>query len=305
MIEKEIIKTPYGAVAAYRKGVGMKTVLLLHGAGCDSTMLSWKEVFNTFSDDYSVYAFDFLGYGCSDKANDLVGDNFYNTHIACVKSVVEHYGLSDFALAGLSMGGAVAIGFALRYPDKIRALLPVDTWGLSEKMPFHQFSYWYVNHTDLTLTQYRWFAKYRWLARWSIAYALIGNKNLITDSLVDEVMMSCAGDMAGKSMLNYQRSSAGRHRAKPYYLNRLRNLKMPVIYIIGEKDPLVPLNDIYKAAKENPANRIAVFKGCKHWSVKERPQKFCKIVDSVFTNCQDRESQCIHRENRHWKNSFI
>lgn len=165
MIEKEIIKTPYGTIAVYKKGAGVKTVLLLHGAGCDSTMLSWKEVFNTFTDDFSVYAFDFLGYGCSDKAYELVGDEFYNTHIACVKSVVEHYGLSDFVLAGLSMGGAVAIGYALRYPEKIKALIPVDTWGLSEKMPFHHLSYWYVNHTNLTLLQYRWCAKYRWVAR--------------------------------------------------------------------------------------------------------------------------------------------
>ncbi len=284
MIEKELIKTQYGNIAAYKKGTGAKTVLLLHGAGSDSTKLSWKEVFKTFTDDFSVYAFDFLGYGRSDKAIDLVGENFYAVHIACVKSVVDHYGLSDFVLAGLSMGGAVAIGYALDYPDKIKALIPVDTWGLSEKMPFHRFSCWYVNHTDLTLTQYRWCAKYRWLARWSISYALIGNKKRITESLVDEVMKSCVGDMAGKSMLNYQRSSADEYRAKPYYLKRLKELKMPVVYIIGEKDPLVPLKDIFKAAEENPGSKVEIFKGCKHWSVKEQPRKFCKVVDSVFTN---------------------
>ena len=110
MIEKEIIKTSYGNLAAYKKGAGAKTVLLLHGAGCDSTKLSWKEVFHAFPDDFSVYAFDFLGYGRSDQANDLVGDTFFGTHIECVKSVVAHYNLSDFVLAGLSMGGAIAIG---------------------------------------------------------------------------------------------------------------------------------------------------------------------------------------------------
>ena len=283
MIGKEIIETKYGNIAAYKKGTGHKTVLLLHGAGCDSAMLSWREVFNTFTDDFSVYAFDFLGYGYSDKAEDLKGDQFYDTHVACVKSVVEHYGLTDFVLAGLSMGGAVAIAFALRYPENIKALIPVDSWGLSERMPFHRFSYWYVNHTDLTLAQYRWCAKYRWMARWSISYALIGNKKMITDELVDEVMRSCTGDMAGMSMLNFQRSSADKCRSKPYYLEKLKSLKIPVIYIIGEKDPLVPLNDIYKAAKESPNSQVEVFKGCKHWSVKEQPQKFCEIAAGVFT----------------------
>ena len=155
MIEKEILKTQYGNIAAYKKGTGPKTVLLLHGAGCDSTMLSWREVFKTFSDDFTVYAFDFLGYGHSDKADELVGERFFDTHIECVKTVATHYGLSDFILAGLSMGGAIAIGFALRYPELVKALIPVDTWGVSEKMPFHRFSYWYVKHTDLTLSQDR------------------------------------------------------------------------------------------------------------------------------------------------------
>ena len=280
-IQSDILKTQYGNIATYRKGAGPKTVLLLHGAGCDSTMLSWREVFSAFSDDFSVYAFDFLGYGHSDRADDLVGDQFFDTHIECVKCVATHYGLSDFALAGLSMGGAIAIGYALRYPEDVRVLIPVDTWGVSEKMPFHRFSYWYVKHTDLPLAQYRWCAKYRWIAKWSISYALIGNKKLITDALVDEVMQSCTGDMAGKSMLNFQRSAADKDRSKPCYLGELAKLKMPIVYVIGEKDPLVPLSDIYKAADENPNSRVAVFKGCKHWSVKEQPRKFCEIVDSV------------------------
>ena len=126
MIQKETIKTQYGNIAAYKKGAGSRTVLLLHGAGCDSTMLSWREVFNTFSDDYSVYAFDFLGYGNSDRADDLTGDSFFDTHIECVKTVVSYYGLTDFVLAGLSMGGAIAIGYALRYPEEVVDIICFD-----------------------------------------------------------------------------------------------------------------------------------------------------------------------------------
>ena len=50
-----------GTLPLIKKEQEKKTVLLLHGAGCDSTKLSWREVFNTFSDDFPVYAFDFLG----------------------------------------------------------------------------------------------------------------------------------------------------------------------------------------------------------------------------------------------------
>ena len=57
---------------------------------------------------------------------------------------------------------------------------------------------------------------------------------------------------------------------------------MPIVYVIGEKDSLVPLSDIYKAAEENPNSRVEVFKGCKHWSVKEQPRKFCEICESIL-----------------------
>ena len=59
---------------------------------------------------------------------------------------------------------------------------------------------------------------------------------------------------------------------------------MPVIYINGENDPLVPAVDVYRAARETPGSKVKIFKGCKHWSVKEQPKKFCKIVDSVFND---------------------
>ena len=103
----------------------------------------------------------------------------------------------------------------------------------------------------------------------------------VVDIIFDEVMQSCAGDMAGKSMLNFQRSAADKERSKPYYLGELKKLQMPVVYVIGEKDPLVPLSDIIKAARETPNSRVEVFKGCKHWSVKEQPRKFCEICESI------------------------
>ena len=82
-------------------------------------------------------------------------------------------------------------------------------------------------------------------------------------------------------MLNYQRSSACPHRAKPYYPGQLKDLKMPVVYIIGEKDPLVPQSDIFRASQETPHSRAEVFKGCRHWSVKEQPEQFCRIVEGL------------------------
>ncbi len=277
----EIVRIPttYGKLNLYRKGNGLRTILLLHGGGCDSAMLSWREVMQEFCEDYTVYAPDLLGYGASDKPDDICGAQFYDKHIGSIRELVEYLELEHFALAGLSMGGAIAIGYALKYPEQVQCLFPVTSWGVSRKLPMHRFSNWYIHRTNFTVIQYNWLAKVRWLAKWSVNYALIGNKRFVTDALLDEVIEACSGSMAGKSMQDFQRSSSRKEGAYPYYAERLKELQMPVVFINGEKDPLVPLKHTKEAAAYVPHGEVHVMKGCKHWAVKERPREFYEIVN--------------------------
>ncbi len=275
------IPTEFGNIHVYRKGSGEKAVLLLHGSGSDSAMLSWREVMDSFDEDYSVYAPDLLGYGKSGSFEGIAGEHFYDIHIESVRQLVNALNIHHFIIAGLSMGGAVAIGYALKYPEDVRCLIPVSSWGLSAKMPMHRLSYLYINKTSLTLAQYRWVARSKLLAKWSIAYSLIGRRELITEALVNEVMASCMGGRAGKSMLDFQRSSATKSGAIPYYAERLKELQMPVIYIAGEKDKLVPKADLESAAQRTPNGSLVLLKGCKHWSVKEMPSAFYEQVKAL------------------------
>ena len=280
-MEEFDIKTSRGKIHVYKQGNGEKRIILLHGSGCDSAMLSWREVMEHFSEKVTVYAPDQLGYGKSDKPDNMCGSSFYDHHIETVRELADSLGLDKFALAGLSMGGAVAMGFALRYGERVTSLFPVDPWGISEKIPFGKFSVWYIHKTDLTLKQFRWIEKSRLMAKWFAAYALIGDKSKITEALIDEILEACRSDGAGKAMQDYQRSSCTENGAYPYYVNELTRLKMPVVFISGEKDPLVPKEDVLRAAKAAGAS-VHILKSCKHWSVKEEPEKFCSIVENMI-----------------------
>ena len=241
-------------------------------------MLSWREVIGNFSDDYTVYAPDLLGYGKSDKPAELYGKDFYDTHIQSIDQITEQLKLVSFILVGLSMGGAIAIGYALNHPTKVQALFPVDTWGISPTMPFYRLIYWYVHKTDFTLAQFKWIAKSKWLAKWFIGYSLIGDKSKITDKIVDEVLEACRIDNAGKAMQDYQRSSCGKNGVIPYYRDQLYKLTMPVIFVNGELDPLVPVRHLNRINESLPNAKVYILEGCKHWSVKEKPAEFYSIV---------------------------
>ncbi|MEG0502814.1 MAG: alpha/beta hydrolase, partial [Cellulosilyticaceae bacterium] len=68
----------------------------------------------------------------------------------------------------------------------------------------------------------------------------------------------------------------------PYYGDALKNLKMPVIFFAGEKDPLIPLKNIKEAFRKVPHGKLYIFPKCKHWSIKEKPHAFVEIVQKYY-----------------------
>lgn len=277
-------------VAVYENGMGNIPILLLHGGGVDSAMLSWREIMNSMPEKYIVYAIDLLGYGKSDRPEDMEGEEFYQKHISAVESVVKQLHLSKFVLSGLSMGGAISIGYTLKSPNKVAALIPVDSWGLVSKMQIHGFYYWYVN-TSLLKVSYSLFAKYRWMVKWSLKYSLIGDRSKISKTLIDEVFALCQIPNPEKSMQDYQRSSLTKRGTIPDYTEQLKELQMPVLFINGENDVLVKLKDVTKASKSVKNGQLHIMKGCKHWSQKERPEEFVKVIDTFITELQDQVSK--------------
>ena len=288
-MKEYILKCNQYNIAVYESGLGNIPLVLLHGGGVDSAMLSWRETMNSMPEQYSVYAIDLLGYGKSDKPEGMRGESFYQKHIAAVERVVDQLHLDKFVLSGISMGGAISIGYTLKNPDKVTALIPVDSWGLVSKMPMHSFYYWYVN-TSLLKASYRLFAKYRWMVRWSLEYSLIGDRSQITETLIDEVFDLCQIPNPEQSMQDYQRSSLTKQGTIPDYTERLKELQMPVLFINGEKDSLVKLKDADRASRSVRNGQLHIMKGCKHWSQKERPEEYVEVVDTFISGLYEKPS---------------
>lgn len=281
MIKEFKMKWNQSCIAVYQSGEGSIPVVLLHGGGVDSALLSWREVMNLMPEKYTVYAIDLPGYGKSDRPDDMQGEYFYQKQISVVKSITNQLHLEKFILSGLSMGGAIAIGFALENPEMVSVLIPVDSWGLVTKMPCNIFYYWLIQ-SSMMKSSFRLFAKYRWLVRWSLTSSLIGDKRKVTRELTEEVYNLCRLPDAEKSMMDFQRSSLTKKNAIPDYTKRLWELQMPVLFMNGEKDALVRLKDTASASGKVRNSRLHVMGGCRHWAQKERPEEYVKTVDEFI-----------------------
>ena len=79
-------------------------VVLLHGFTFDTTM--WDDQFLPLAQHFRVIRYDMRGFGRS----DLPGAESYS-HVDDLKALLDHLGISQAHLVGLSKGGAIALDF--------------------------------------------------------------------------------------------------------------------------------------------------------------------------------------------------
>jgi proline iminopeptidase len=115
-------------VVAYSFGAGDDVLLCLNGGpglACDYL----REAHSWLADHgFRVIAYDQLGTGASDGADDL---SLWTVprYAAELETVRQHLGLTDFHMLGHSWGTFLAIEHALTYPGNIRTLILEDGAG--------------------------------------------------------------------------------------------------------------------------------------------------------------------------------
>jgi pimeloyl-ACP methyl ester carboxylesterase len=80
----------------------------------------WRHLLAEFARDHQFIRYDERGNGLSDWK---VADLSFEAWVEDLESVVKTAGVDRFPLLGISQGGAVAIAYAVRYPEKVSRLI--------------------------------------------------------------------------------------------------------------------------------------------------------------------------------------
>jgi len=102
-------------------GQGDPPVVFLHGYPFDRTM--WRAQLDGIK-GHRLIAVDLRGFGASASSNPAASIDDYADDVAALLSKLE---IPRAVIAGLSMGGYVALAFAERHRDKLAALALLDT----------------------------------------------------------------------------------------------------------------------------------------------------------------------------------
>ncbi|MFN8638407.1 MAG: alpha/beta hydrolase [Dehalococcoidia bacterium] len=115
---------PLNGIDLYYESHGEGPVVtFLHGAG--GNHISWWQQVPVFSQRYRCITIDHRGFGRSTDPEQL-GSGRY---IEDLEALLDHLEVSRTALVAQSMGGLAALGYAVRHPDRVAALVMADNWG--------------------------------------------------------------------------------------------------------------------------------------------------------------------------------
>lgn len=277
-IERKRISVDGVGITYYCAGDGDESIVLLHGAGVDSAMLSWSEVIPLLSDRYRIIAPDLPGYGASERISGEYTLAFYTD---IVKGFIEGLGCKTTALVGLSLGGGICLNTALKYPDLVKVLVPVDAWGLFDRLPWHRLTSWYV-HSRYNDRLYAWTGKYPSIIKWSLKHNLFGDGSKVSDALVAETQKAMLEPGAGKPFISFQRSEITPSGLATDLFGRLQEIKQPTLLVHGTLDKAVPVKGAVIASRRIPDCELYLMEGCRHWPQKERPEEFATAVHSYL-----------------------
>ena len=99
-------------------GTGNRTLVLVHEMG--GSLESWDEIAPRFAQSRGVLRYDTRGAGLSQKVR---GELTLDTMADDIAALLDQLGISGkVALAGIAVGGAIALHFAARYPERTSAV---------------------------------------------------------------------------------------------------------------------------------------------------------------------------------------
>ena len=99
-------------------GRGDRTLVLVHEMG--GSLESWDDIAPRFAETRHVLRYDTRGAGMSQKVR---GELTLDTMADDIAGLLDRFGISGkVALAGIAVGGAIALHFAARYPERTSAI---------------------------------------------------------------------------------------------------------------------------------------------------------------------------------------
>lgn len=245
-----------GLTLAYDDHPGPRpAVVLLHGFPLDRTL--WHHQVAALAGQYRLIVPDLRGHGASEAVPGVATMDDFADDLA---ALLDHLGVDQVVLGGLSMGGYIAFAFWRRYRARVLGLVLVDTRAQADTEEGRR-----GREEIARLAEEQGAAA---VAERNLPKLLAPATYRERPELVAEVRrMIAATPPAGIA-------AASRGMAeRPDSLPTLATITVPVLVIVGAEDQLTPPADAELMAQRLPQAELVVVPGAGHLAPLEQPER--------------------------------
>lgn len=100
-----------------------KPLVFVHGLS--DNLLYWEFLATNLKKDYKIIRFDLRGHGESELGSDEIT---VDTYVEDLNGLLDELNISNVNLIGLSLGGAIALDFTIKYPEKVSSLVLMSSF---------------------------------------------------------------------------------------------------------------------------------------------------------------------------------
>ncbi len=235
-----------------KEGSG-QSLVLLHGLF--GALSNFKDLIDHFKEKYTVYIPMLPLYDLTNLDTSVSG---LAKHVA---RFIEHKGLQDVHLLGNSLGGHIALVYALKHPEKVKSITLTGSSGLfengmGETYPKRGDKDYIRKKVELTFY----------------------DPNSATSELVDEVYNIVNNRLKAVKIIYLAKSAIRHHLGE-----ELQNIKQPVCLIWGKNDTITPPMVAHEFKKLLPNSELHWIDKCGHAPMMEVPKEFNQLLSEFLS----------------------
>jgi pimeloyl-ACP methyl ester carboxylesterase len=242
---------------------------LLHGQSIN--LLAWRPAAELLAAGHRVISIDLSGHGLTGP--DPQSRYSLAEMAESIDALMAALGVPRFALAGNSLGGGVALRYALAHPDKLDALILVDAVGAPE-MGVGPLAF-RIQAAAFIGNLIEWFTP-QWMVRPVLADTF-GDRSKLTD---DEVTSTYELLLRSGNRAAERQTLMGAF--DPQIAERIGEIRTPTLVLWGSRDTWIPPANAAWFGAHLPDVSVQILPGLGHQPMLEDPTTTAAAMEAFL-----------------------
>ncbi len=273
-VKTETLQTGSYTTHLNRAGEGNEeTVLFLHGSGPGATGWSnWQFALPALGESFDCLGPDMIGYGKSEHPkNPPQGtEAWLEVWMEQIISLLDQTGVEKAHLVGNSMGGALALHFLKRYPERVGRLVLMGTMGTPHQIREGLSDLWgfYDEPSPENMKKA--------IKRFVYDPSIVGGD---LDAIAEARYEAALDEDVRRSFASMFPAPRQQHVDNLVLSDSFfQSIENPTLLVHGRDDVIIPLETSYYLLERLPRVQMHVFGRCRHWIMIEHREAFNRVV---------------------------